>query len=156
MRIVKGVTLREYQRQWIANRRASWFAGKVCTACGSTERLELDHIDPSTKVDSKIWSWAESRRLAELEKCQPLCRDCHYKKTAAYNTESMRGRPNIWQRLFTPEQVMEIRQKREQGVGARQLARDYGVDWGTMSPLLRRKTYREIGEVGHKASPSVC
>ena len=72
---------REYARIWIQNRRQTWFANKVCVNCGSTENLELDHINPTTKIDHKIWSWTESRRLEELEKCQVLCEDCHLIKS---------------------------------------------------------------------------
>ena len=49
--------LRDYQRQWVARRRAEFFAGKACVRCGSQERLELDHIDPKLKVAHQIWSW---------------------------------------------------------------------------------------------------
>ena len=49
---------KEYQRNWLAKRRADWFSENgPCINCGSWDNLELDHIDPSTKVDNKIWSW---------------------------------------------------------------------------------------------------
>ena len=73
---------REYQRQRVSQCRADYFADKVCAKCGSVERLELDHIDPSTKVSHNIWSWSQTRREAEIAKCQVLCYDCHKKKTA--------------------------------------------------------------------------
>ena len=72
---------REFQRHWMAERRAAWFAGKCCVACGSSERLELDHIFPATKVTHAVWSWSEARRAEELAKCQPLCHECHKSKT---------------------------------------------------------------------------
>ena len=72
---------REYQRKWRQERRDSWFKDKECISCGSTDNLELDHKDPSTKIDHKIWSWREERRNKELEKCQVLCKDCHENKT---------------------------------------------------------------------------
>lgn len=72
---------REYQRKWMAKRRADWFADKSCAACGSKEKLELDHVDPSTKVTHAVWSWSEARRTEELAKCQALCEDCHLEKT---------------------------------------------------------------------------
>lgn len=74
---------KQYQRQWIARRRAVWFADKVCAGCGSTSSLELHHLDPSTKVTHRIWSWAKERREAELAKCQVLCFDCHLQKSVA-------------------------------------------------------------------------
>lgn len=73
----------EYQRQWVAARRADWFAGKTCAWCGSADDLQLDHVDAATKVSHRIWSWARERREAELAKCRPLCRPCHQKKTDA-------------------------------------------------------------------------
>lgn len=72
---------KEYSRQWVAKRKANWFAGKVCVVCGTTERLELDHIDPTLKESHSIWSWSEKRRAQELAKCQVLCYDHHLEKT---------------------------------------------------------------------------
>lgn len=72
---------REYMRRWIAKRRFDFFSDKNCIQCGSVENLELDHIDPRTKVSHSIWSWSESRRLAEIAKCQVLCQTCHKQKT---------------------------------------------------------------------------
>ena len=71
----------EYQRQWIANRRTEFFKDKICAKCGSTDRLELDHINPKKKVSHRIWSWSKERREAELAKCQVLCEKCHQEKT---------------------------------------------------------------------------
>ncbi len=76
-----------YQKKWLAGRRAEWFRGKKCADCNSTRDLELDHIDPEQKKDHRIWSWSRKRQLAELQKCQVLCHDCHSDKTAAENAE---------------------------------------------------------------------
>lgn len=70
----------EYQRQWMQKRRNSFFVDKTCIECDSTEKLELDHVDPKTKIDHRIWSWSETRRLEEIAKCQILCQTCHKKK----------------------------------------------------------------------------
>ena len=72
---------RDYQRQWVARRRATFFEDKCCVRCGSKERLELDHIDPKLKVSHNIWSWSEARQAEEIAKCQVLCHDCHLQKT---------------------------------------------------------------------------
>lgn len=74
---------RQYQREWRAKRRADYFADKACVICDTTDRLELDHIDPSKKVAHSIWSWSDERRLAELAKCQVLCVTHHRQKTNA-------------------------------------------------------------------------
>ena len=73
-------------------RRENWFLENgPCVECGSDKNLHLDHIDPSTKVSHKIWSWSESRMLEELAKCQVLCRPCHEEKTAKENSERQGG-----------------------------------------------------------------
>lgn len=70
-------TQREYQRQWLRQRRDTFFAGKTCRLCGSSEALNLHHRDSTQKVSHRIWSWAEPRRLAELAKRDVLCDSCH-------------------------------------------------------------------------------
>lgn len=59
--------------------------GGCCTICGSTEDLDIDHVDPALKTMSvsKLWSVAKARYLAELKLCQLLCRPHHRQKTAA-------------------------------------------------------------------------
>ncbi len=82
----------EYQRQWMANRRAEWFADKSCSWCGSTQNLELDHVDSASKVSHRIWSWSRARRDAELAKCQVLCNECHTAKSLSMdNTTFING-----------------------------------------------------------------
>lgn len=73
--------LKNYNREWLARRRAEWLEGRVCARCGSAEKLELDHIDPTKKTGHRIWSWRQERRDAELVKCQVLCKECHDDKT---------------------------------------------------------------------------
>ena len=58
-------------------------ADKFCVRCGSTESLEVDHIDPALKVTHSVWSWSIPRRDIELAKCQVLCTVCHKAKTKA-------------------------------------------------------------------------
>lgn len=73
---------RAYDREWMRKRREDWFsANGPCVDCGSWERLEIDHVDRSTKVSHRIWSWSEKRRLEELAKCAVRCHTCHRKKT---------------------------------------------------------------------------
>lgn len=71
-----------YQRRRLAARRRAWLeVNGPCVQCGSTVNLEVDHIDPATKVDHKVWSWRRERREAELAKCQVLCVRCHRAKS---------------------------------------------------------------------------
>lgn len=75
---------RAYQRAWLAARKAAWIAEHgPCARCGSAKKLEVDHIDPSTKVSHSVWSWSKERREAELAKCQVLCGKCHKAKSRA-------------------------------------------------------------------------
>lgn len=74
---------KKYQREWTSARRAAFFAGRACGKCGSTDRLELDHITRIGKIEHRIWSWSDEKRNAETAKCQVLCYSCHKKKTAS-------------------------------------------------------------------------
>lgn len=80
-----GDKKREYQRQWIAKRRAKYFENKCCVICGSTEDLELDHIDPDKKkyMPAALWGMSDKNpnKIAELAKCQVLCKIHHKEKT---------------------------------------------------------------------------
>lgn len=128
----------EQRRQWCREvprrRRAEWFAGKVCVTCGGRDNLELDHKDPATKISHRIWSWSANRRIAELAKCQPLCRECHAKKSV---TEVLKGQERPDAKL-TDNYVREIRASDEsyRVLGARYnvahsiIAKiKWGVDW---------------------------
>ena len=84
---------REYQRNYVASKRADFFEGKICSECGGVKNLELDHINPKEKTSHRIWSWSEERRLEEIKKCQILCSSCHSFKTHRdNNTNSAHGR----------------------------------------------------------------
>jgi hypothetical protein len=80
-----GDKKRLYQNEWVAKRRHDWIEsqGGQCAMCGSIDKLEVDHVDPSIKLmyPREIWSRRKEVREAELAKCQVLCFDCHEKKT---------------------------------------------------------------------------
>lgn len=109
---------REYQRQWVAQNRAAWLAGKTCAVCGSDQNLEVDHADPTSKLSHRVWSWSKARREAELAKCQVLCRGCHQSKTVEHLDGSYK---------VPPEAVVEIRQRHKEGWSMRRLARRFNV-----------------------------
>lgn len=70
--------MRERRRAWALER-----LGGVCVVCGCSDRLEFDHIDPSSKLFSVSQGYMKAFTLleAEVAKCQLLCRPCHSKKT---------------------------------------------------------------------------
>jgi 5-methylcytosine-specific restriction endonuclease McrA len=91
---------RAHQRRLYWTRRRAWFADHgPCQRCGSRRHLEVDHIDPATKVSHSVWQWRQERREAELAKCQVLCRTCHHFKTA---TQKKERRPDFPPDAQTP------------------------------------------------------
>lgn len=63
--------------------RAAWLTENgPCKRCGSSYRLQVDHVNPATKIHHAVWTWREDRRLLELAKCQVLCGPCHWEKHA--------------------------------------------------------------------------
>lgn len=83
---------RARQAAWKLNRRIEFFADKSCVTCDSTDRLELDHVNPAEKIDHRIWSWSQERREAEIAKCQVLCYTCHKAKSKAQAKEARGAR----------------------------------------------------------------
>ncbi len=69
---------RKRQREWVAKRRKNWFAANgPCRGCGSSENLEMHHIDRTEKEEHRIFSWSKARREVELVKCVVLfCAQC--------------------------------------------------------------------------------
>ena len=60
------------------------YLGGVCVVCGTTQELEIDHIDPSLKSFvlngnnlNRTWEFL----LPEVNKCQLLCYEHHKEKT---------------------------------------------------------------------------
>jgi 5-methylcytosine-specific restriction endonuclease McrA len=139
-----GEKKREYQRKWMANRRKEYFKDKKCVKCGSTEYLELDHINPETKETHAIWSWSEERRTKELKKCQVLCEKCHLEKSSKECRVLFKNRPNTWQRKLSNNQIIEIKKLREEGYTVRKLAEIFKVGHPSIIDILKGRTYKNI------------
>lgn len=80
----------EYMRKYNLNRfyqrkeKAIAQLGGKCVDCGSTENLEFDHVDPTTKsftIGRAIGNIAESKLQEELAKCELRCVECHVEKS---------------------------------------------------------------------------
>jgi len=66
--------------------------GGQCAKCGAIDKLELDHVDPLTKlftIGTKLASVSEAKYQAEIIKCQLLCHDCHNEKTVSELTRDV-------------------------------------------------------------------
>jgi len=70
---------RNYQRAWVASRRQTALdaRGNTCQRCGSQDRLEFHHRDPTDKVSHRIFSRRWEIIHQELSKCELLCNTCH-------------------------------------------------------------------------------
>jgi hypothetical protein len=65
---------------------AEW--GGVCVDCGTSDELEFDHADASSKsidVGKMFTSYSDVKIRAELEKCVLRCQECHLVKTQEYD-----------------------------------------------------------------------
>lgn len=128
-----------YQNAWKKQRRDVWFAENgPCVDCGSWDELRLDHVDPASKIDHKIWTWSEVRRLAELAKCVVRCFSCHVIKTKA-NREHVSGEKHHFARLST-EQVLSIRARVSLGEKQSDLAREFEVHKTVINRIVLRRT----------------
>lgn len=138
---------KEYQRNWLAKRRADWFSENgPCINCGSWDNLELDHIDPSTKVDNKIWSWSKERRDKETAKCQVLCEDCHHEKTIA-NKEYLYGE-DIGNAVLKNHEVLWARKQNLNGMKFVDMEPILNVKADTIRVAVRSGwTHLEIGPI---------
>lgn len=113
--------------------------GGMCWKCMSTENLEFDHIDPSTKcfeisgVYASLYSYTEDQMIEELRKCQLLCHKCHAKKTTVEN------------RKLDPIQIRYIRKLYKSGKWTMSnIAERFKVDDSTISNIINRKTYSDV------------
>lgn len=109
-------------------RRADFFDGKACAHCGSYERLELDHVDPTKKVTHRVWSWSAKRRAVEIAKCQVLCHACHLAKTAHRH-----------ERVASFAVIEAVRRERERGDLYRDIAARHGVSETTAKRIVYRQ-----------------
>ena len=76
---------REYNLKYYHDKRKKLIAqlGGRCVVCGSTEDLEFDHLDSTTKsftICMKV-QCGDAVLAPELAKCQLLCRSCHINKS---------------------------------------------------------------------------
>lgn len=131
-----GDAKRAYQKEWVAQRRKEGirYLGGHCVVCKTTNNLNVDHVNPKTKISHNIWSWSESRRKKELDKCQLLCETHHKEKTRKnkeYNPDTLDEK--------TVKKVKEL--LAEGKLSQRAIAKTLGIAQGTVSRIKTGKKY---------------
>lgn len=152
----------EYMRKWYAGRVATMHQklGGKCAECGGVNNLEIDHIDPTTKVTNvtTLWnkSWEEINR--ELAKCQLLCTEHHQEKSAHEGSQTknrLRGEENGSSKL-TWQLVQRIRKMYADGASIKyQIAPELGINRHTVMRVVQNKTWRDPDYVWVKNSKNM-
>lgn len=59
------------------------YLGGVCARCGGTDQLEFHHKAGHKKVAnvSRLWTRRAELVWKEIDKCELLCHECHFKVT---------------------------------------------------------------------------
>ena len=81
-----SVNMADYMRNRRLHRRQKLIEllGGECVVCGTTEDLDIDHIDPNEKLFQLAGKWLDGpweKITAEAAKCQLLCKEHHLSKT---------------------------------------------------------------------------
>ena len=124
------------RRDRLQGERTQWIQsqGGKCVQCGSSESLEVDHIDPGSKSPKlghkrSVQRLAKAERYEEFAKCQVLCRACHRKKSG---TDKYRNQK------LNPERVREIRARwKAGGESMTTIGRDYNVTGGMVWNVVK-------------------
>jgi hypothetical protein len=132
----------KYQRDLVAQRRAEWFAANgPCVDCGTWENLRVDHVDATTKVTHRVFTWSATRREAELAKCAVRCHPCHVVKTSRCGEiPSRAGEQNGYAKIT--EEI--VRAVRSSSLSARELGEIYRLHWATISKIRKRQRWAHV------------
>lgn len=126
--------IRKWQRECLKRRRQAWLRENgPCVKCGSTERLEVDHINPAEKKTHAVWSWKQERRMAELKKCQVLCYKCHKKKSGDEMRAKFKDRPRITSQTVPDQKFLDVINLLKQGFSQRKACEIVGISRSTFS-----------------------
>ena len=144
----------EYLRVYMNNRYAARRAeaidilGGECVECGTTDNLEFDHIDPTTKSFSigRGSSFSDERWYAELEKCQILCHEHHVIKSIRNGdlVHKIRKGSDCNFSKLKEEDIPIIRELRAQSHSYQSIADRFGVGWGAIKGVCLGYTWKHI------------
>ncbi len=103
-------------RQRMQQRLAAYLSEHPCVDCGETDLrcLEFDHRDRATKTANiarllqNSWSWAAI--LAEIEKCDVRCANCHRRRTSRQFS--------TWRHRLHQEETADLREIVERRLSA--------------------------------------
>ena len=129
---------REWYRNYYAKRRQEYILllGGKCSKCSSTENLEFDHKDRSSKTFaiSKLLTYSKKRVSEELAYCQLLCEECHREKSRS----ELRGEPshNKGKTKLTADVIGELQQRRASGARISQLSQEFQISRSTVRKYL--------------------
>jgi hypothetical protein len=147
---------RKYQREYRAKRLVRIIAhlGGSCVVCGTINDLEIHHKDPSQKgfdPGSRIRAWPIV--LAELEKCELRCVECHQDA----HGRSQHGTQRMYQiykcRCYICVISMRGRQSGYQGTEEyKAWARDYKRNRYQNDPVYRADVLRKQREYRQERS----
>ena len=139
-----------YHTEYYKKRRDQFInlLGGSCANCGATNQLEFDHIDPSTKQFSigKLLNVSYEKALAEVRKCQLLCKSCHKIKTNA-NKDGYDRRAkgtSVATAILTDDIVKQIKDRRAGGATLTQLVKEFGYKKATINAIIAGITWKHI------------
>lgn len=138
--------MRIYMAERRARVRAEMIAylGGQCFRCDATDDLDFDHKNPQTKLFPIASGLDRSRAelLAEVDKCQLLCRVHHLEKTREDGPQPNRAcGERVGSARLLPEDVLAIRQLKSSG---RTTAAMFGVSRKTVQDIRARRTWAHI------------
>lgn len=140
-------THRNYMNEQNDRRRTAAIQslGGACVICGTTNNLDFDHVDPTTKLFtiSSGLSRTESVFWAEVAKCQLLCRPHHVEKSSSEISEAQLGNKNANFKLRDLD-IKYIRELSRLGHSQRAIGREFGVTHQTIGDILRGRTWSQV------------
>lgn len=152
------VSRRERDRINSANRRerrrqlALDTLGGKCVVCGTTENLEFDHVERSTKIAAitDMISAPIEKFLAEVAKCQLLCHYHHVEKSktdGSFTPPVFKGADHPKSKIRR-EDVPAIRDMAADGKTQREIATAFGVSNAIINQVLTGKHWTVRNENG--------